>query len=108
MRVLSCCRCTVWRCATLCWEIRPVLWALPGSSFTAAPGSVGAAAWPFLVLHSCCVILLHVRAAALPLQEWEANKAEGVRLPPGLWVGSVSELSPWFCFYSQNGFGWLK
>lgn len=70
--------------------------------------SVGAAVWPFLVLRSCSVSLPCVRAAALPLWQRGANEEEGVRLPPGLWVKSVSELSPWFCFCSQNGLGWLK
>lgn len=111
----------VWRCGTLRAAgdvLRSVLCQLwwqrlhccPHSTRAVAAVSVcvGAAAWPFFELHSCSLILPRVRAAALPLWEGGANEEESVRLPPGLWVRSVSELSPWFCFCSQNGLGWLK
>lgn len=62
----------VWRCArcpVLCQLWWQQLHCCPHSTraVAAVSVSVGAATWPFFVLHSRSVILPHVRAAALPL-----------------------------------------
>lgn len=75
----------------LWWQLLHSAWAVAAVSVF-----IAAAAWPFLVLHSCSVILPRVRAAALPLWEQGAYQEEGVSLTQGYGSGLSLSGGPGF------------
>lgn len=107
-------------CSSLCCGTCPVLQALPAllglhccpRSPRAVPAvsvSVGAAGRPFFVPHPCSVVLLVLELLLCPSGNGGRTRRRVSGCSQGyVWVSSVSGLSPWFWFCSQDGFGWLK